>query len=176
VRELELAERLCHRLQRRIIEADAKYGDEGLQLSLGRAYWEVVDEVLDAVARLAFMAPTVRQGTRLRIYIAGPYMGATDEEVNNNVRAARAAAAAIYRKGHAPFCPHTMTSRFERLYPDISRETYLETDLEWLRLCHAILMLPGWERSDGACGEYEAAKQAQLRIFHSVDEIPERML
>jgi len=174
VRELALLQRLHDRLRQRVIDADEKYGDEGLQYGLVRGYWEAVDEVIDAVARLAFMLPLMDDVPRMRIYVAGPYTAPTPQEKRANIRRAREAAAEIYRRGHVPFCPHSMTAGFEHDFPDIDADVYLDTDLVWLRLCHGILMLPGWEQSNGAQIEHSVAKRSCLRIFYSLEEIPPR--
>ena len=109
----------------------------------------------------------------MRIYIAGPYTAPTADEQGKNIERARDAAAELYRKGHVPFSPHTMTAWFDHSYPDIPRKHYLETDLEWLELCDAILMLPGWQLSNGACAEHKLAESLGLQIFYSLDEVPD---
>jgi len=90
-----------------------------------------------------------------------------------NIGRARKAAAALYRKGWAPFIPHTMTAHFDSYFPDIKKETYLETDLEWLRQCDAILLLDGWGTSEGAKAEYEEAAKWGKTIYHSIENVPD---
>ena len=101
----------------------------------------------------------------MRIYIAGPYRAATPKLVDANIKQARDAFAELLRLGHTALCPHSMTARFERDYPDILDARYLETDLEWLRLCDAILLLPGWEDSSGSRAELDLAKRMGLLVF-----------
>ena len=107
-----------------------------------------------------------------RIYIAGPYSSDSTFGQQANIDAARGAAIALYRMGHTPFCPHTMTAWFDRLAPDIPGEVYLRTGIEWLRLCEAVLMLPGWEQSAGSRAEYAEARERGLWVYVSIEEIP----
>ena len=107
-----------------------------------------------------------------RIYIAGPYRAATPSDVDRNILQAREAQAELLRRGHAPFCPHAMTAQFERSFPDIPDECYLESDKLWLRQCEALVLLPGWEKSEGARGEVALAEELGLVVFMSASEVP----
>ena len=109
----------------------------------------------------------------LRVYIAGPYRAATPEAVDANIATARDAMATLLKLGHIPFCPHTMTAAFERHYPEIPDEAYLETDLVWLEACDAIVMVGEWRASSGATAELERARELGLRVFLSEHEIPQ---
>lgn len=108
----------------------------------------------------------------MRIYIAGPYRAKTPSDVDRNILVAREAMAKLLVLGHTPFCPHSMTAGFEHDFPEIDDEVYLRTDLEWVFLCDAILMLPGWENSSGSRAELEAARGAGLKLFFSVTDVP----
>lgn len=109
----------------------------------------------------------------LRVYIAGPYTADTPADVDRNIINARDVQAELLRMGHAPLCPHSMTARFERDYPDIDYTAYLNTDLAWVEVSDAILMLPGWEDSNGSCGEHEFAQQIGIPVYYSMNEVPE---
>lgn len=111
----------------------------------------------------------------MRIYIAGPYRAKMPTDVDRNILVAREAMADLFRLGHTPFCPHAMTAGFEHDFPDIDDGVYLRTDLEWLDLCDAILMLPGWERSTGACAELEYARSERKDIYFSANDVPRRL-
>lgn len=109
----------------------------------------------------------------LRIYIAGPYRADTPEQVDADIEVARQTMAALYRLGHVPFCPHSMTARFERDFPEFPNDLYLATDLVWLRFCDAILMLPRWAQSTGARVELALASRLGLQEFFGTEAVPE---
>ena len=104
----------------------------------------------------------------MKVYIAGPYRAATPALVDANIKQARDAMADLLRQGHTPFCPHSMSGAFERDYADIPDEAYLEMELEWLRLCDAILMLPGWEQSSGSLAEKALAEELDLPVYYAI--------
>jgi hypothetical protein len=47
----------------------------------------------------------------------------------------------------------------------IAPEEFVRRDLEIVRRCDAVLMLPGWEKSEGAKQEGEAARAAGVPVF-----------
>lgn len=98
----------------------------------------------------------------MRVYIAGPY---TLGDTAINVRVAIMAADQLLRKGHAPFIPH-MSHFWHMMYPH-KYETWLWYDMEWLKVCGAVVRLPG--ESMGADGEVAWAKQKGIPVFDSVD-------
>jgi len=108
-----------------------------------------------------------------KIYLAGPYNADTGIQKQKNIDQARDAAAELYRNGWAPFCPHTMTAYFDDDFPDIERETYLETDKAWLRVCDAIFMLIGWQRSDGAKSELRQADIQGIDRYYALKDVPD---
>jgi len=109
---------------------------------------------------------------RLRVYVAGPYANPSLPQQERNIAAAHQAMLAVYRRGHSPFCPHTMTAWCDQSAPDIPRTTYLRTDLDWLRLCHVLLLLPGWEQSEGAVAEMQEAMRLGLPQYHRAEDLP----
>jgi len=107
----------------------------------------------------------------MRIYIAGKYTDADRKQIDKNVEKADQAAREIARRGHTPFCPHKLTNYWEN-DPVLKFEDFLRIDKEWLRLCDAVLMLDNWQESGGAREELEFASALGLRVFWSVDEVP----
>lgn len=112
------------------------------------------------------------QEGRLRVYIAGPYKADTFEDQMRNIAMARQTMIEVYRRGHTPLCVHTMCAWLDLDAADIPRETFLATDLDWLRLCHAILLLPGWEHSPGSVAELAEAERLGLEVFHGLEDLP----
>lgn len=97
------------------------------------------------------------------IYVAGPYRKFTDEQgivhtVQENIDRAMAISATLWEAGHIAFCPHGNTAHIETyMQKKLPPERYLQGDIELLKLCDAIYMLPYWRYSDGARGEHQKA-------------------
>lgn len=108
----------------------------------------------------------------MRIYISGPIRAASIALEKANVDRARDVAADLIIIGHTPFCPHTHTEGFGRLYPAITYEDYMRMDLQWLDLCDGILMLPGWQQSQGARIEHKRAGRLGLPIWYDLMDVP----
>ena len=92
----------------------------------------------------------------MRIYISGPITGTADYEERF-----AAAASAIKADGHTYVNPAMLT----RFMPDISYETCMAIDMEYLTRCDAICLLPGWARSQGCKVEREAAIKHGLFFY-----------
>lgn len=101
---------------------------------------------------------------RRRVYIAGPY---TRPDPCANTHAAMRMWDLLYEKGYAPFCPHW--SHFQHTCMPRHYSDWLAFDLEWLRVCDAVLRLPG--ESSGADEEVAEAKRLGIPVFHTVEEL-----
>ncbi len=111
----------------------------------------------------------------LRIYIAGPMSAPTEAGIDANVRQADHVARELFKRGHHPFCPHTQSHTwFRDPHPDIHNYDRIVRDFDfaWLRLCHAIYLLPGWTDSRGARMEVTESLRLDLQRFYSLDEVP----
>ena len=102
------------------------------------------------------------------IYVAGPYRGASEWDVVQNIRRAEALALAVWKLGAACICPHKNTALFGGAAPD---EVWLEGDLEMLRRCDAVICTPDWSRSAGAIGEVALARQMGIPVFETIEEL-----
>ena len=87
------------------------------------------------------------------VYIAGAYTGNNFEEIDANIKKAEAFAVALANRGIGFFCPHLNTAHFETK-STATYEFYLEMNLAILDRCDGMLLMPGWETSRGAMGEY----------------------
>lgn len=99
------------------------------------------------------------------IYVAGPLSG----DVANNVEAARRHAAEIWKMGAYPLVPHlnSPVSLFADITTIKESDIYL-ADLEILRRCDAVFLLPRWEASRGANYEHAWAKHHAVPVFESL--------
>ena len=108
----------------------------------------------------------------LKIYIAGPYTAATEEQIERNVNAAIDAAFVILDKGHFPFIPHLthfVDKRAQEKGIALAWADYIRWDTVWAELCDGLLYLG---TSKGADLELDLAVRLQKQIFYSIDEIP----
>lgn len=100
------------------------------------------------------------------VYIAGPYNHPDYlHGVQENITRASRIALEYWRRGWAVVCPHMNTSGFHHA-KDVPRETWIQGDLEILSRCDAILMIPGWTRSQGAKTERNYALENGIEVLY----------
>ncbi len=93
-----------------------------------------------------------------RVFISGPY---TNGDIAVNVRTAIHAASKLMDAGYTVYLPHL--SHFWHLVSPRSYQDWLKLDLEWLKLCDAVVRLSGY--SLGADGEAIFAKENGKPIY-----------
>lgn len=103
----------------------------------------------------------------MKIYIAGPY---TKGDVAQNVRTAIIVGDRVSRLGHVPFIPH-LTHFWHMVIPR-EYQFWLDQDMEWLKMCDAVLRLPG--ESAGADKEVAYAEEHGMTVYYSVFELPKK--
>lgn len=96
------------------------------------------------------------------VYLAGPYRAATPRKIVENIRYAEMWALTLWKLGAAVLCPHLNTALFDGECPD---SVWLEGDLEMLRRCDAVCLLPGWEGSSGTRAEAIEAQKRGIPVF-----------
>jgi hypothetical protein len=123
--------------------------------------------VLDFVANADFYFPRPTSG--LRIFVAGPYGDNEPKKViEKNVRTARDIGKELALKGHFPLIPHTMLHGWER-DKRFTVDRFKSIDFNWLEHCDALFFIGP---SPGANVEKEIATRKGLRVFTSMDEVP----
>lgn len=109
------------------------------------------------------------------LYISGPYR--SDKGVNGiaqNIQKAREIARRLWLCGYAVICPHLNTGLMDG--PDIPDQVWLEGDFEMVKRCDGIVMMYGWEHSEGATAEHGVAQSNGLKIFYLPDDVVELKL
>ena len=99
----------------------------------------------------------VEEKSKVKVYISGPMTGLP----NFNREAFAEAEKWCIRNGLSPFNPGWLA------FDEGSAFTYeeiLQIDLAALANCNVILMLPGWEKSNGAKVELEMATCLGLKV------------
>ena len=108
----------------------------------------------------------------MRIYVAGKY---TDNHVFkslNNMRIGIQYSIEVFKMGHVPFCPW-LDYLFVLLGEgEIEKDRLYEYSIEWLKVCDAIFLVPGWSKSEGTLKELEVAEELNIPIYLSLNEIP----
>lgn len=92
-----------------------------------------------------------------KIYISGPISG---RDLETQRRAFSDAAKAAALLGFEPVNP------FENGLPAcVPWEDHMRADIKMLLDCQAILMLPGWKDSEGACTEFMIAHTLKMKTY-----------
>jgi hypothetical protein len=100
----------------------------------------------------------------VRVYVAAPY---AQGDVAANVRRAIDAADGLLRMGFVPYVPHL--AHWWHLTHPHAEEVWVRLGLAWLRVCDAMLRLPG--ASVGVQLEVATARQWGIPVFDSIDEL-----
>lgn len=97
------------------------------------------------------------------IYVAGPYRDKNSWLVEHNIRCAEEVSYKIACLGALPVCPHTMFRYFNGTLTD---QFWLKATQELLLKCDAVILLLGWENSEGSRIECELALSKSMPIFY----------
>jgi hypothetical protein len=100
--------------------------------------------------------------TKPVLFISGPYRAPSPDGILTNIMAARDVARSVWQAGAVALCPHTNTALMDGCLPD---SVWLEGDIELLRRCDGVVLLPGWAASEGTLAEREVALQMRMPIF-----------
>lgn len=105
-----------------------------------------------------------------RVFISGPYRAATEYGVLRNIEHARDVAVKLWQVGYAVFCPHMNSAGLGGSVPD---DAFIEGCLAWVQAADLVVMLDGWERSDGAKAELALALTIGIPVYgeHRVPEV-----
>lgn len=103
------------------------------------------------------------------VYVAGPYSG----DVEKNIEKARQVAWAIWACGYPCICPHLNTAHFDHA---ASYNVFMEGYLKILARCDAVIMLPDWQKSNGAMKEHQLALELAIPIAYSMKQLLSNLL
>lgn len=107
----------------------------------------------------------------MKIYIAGPYSAKTTLECLENTIKIIDIGIQLLKLGHTPYIPHLthfVDMRAKKLGIKIDWQEYIDWDVEWLKVCDAILYVA---QSKGADIELQTAIDNGLIVYKSIKEI-----
>lgn len=109
----------------------------------------------------------------MRIYIAGPYgkHSLSVEQREANVKVAIESTRELIKLGHHPYVPHLSHYIHEGWEDSPDEKSWKKSDLVWLKVCDAILMVGDFESSPGALNEREEAQKLGLKVFYSIQQL-----
>lgn len=107
-----------------------------------------------------------------KVYVAGAMSG-NELEYLRNLRKGIRLSVEVLQAGYIPFSPFIDYPFFLALREDeeITGEQIKNYSMEWLKVCDAILLVPGWENSKGTKAEIEKAIELNIPIFTSLEEL-----
>ena len=109
--------------------------------------------------------PKIPMGNGQIIYVAGAYRAKTEEQKRENVWHATRVSIRLWELGWVVFSPINNTAYFD-VYSSLPDEVWLNGGLEFLKTCGVIIMLKGWESSEGAKREREVAIEMGLTVLY----------
>ena len=101
-----------------------------------------------------------------RVYLASPY---TIGNKKKNVKRQLDAANELMDLNYVPYVP--LLSHFQHIVHPRPDEDWLHIGKEWVKVCHAVLRLPG--ESKGADAEVALAHYCGIPVFYSIKELKE---
>lgn len=107
-----------------------------------------------------------------RVYIAGAYSADNVIDVLKNIGRGEFLAAEVFRRGYAPFCPwHDKDYIIKRPDDDFKVTQFYSYSLTWLEVSDCVLLVPGWENSEGTKFEIKFAKDRNIPVYLTIGEL-----
>jgi len=97
------------------------------------------------------------------LYISGKYTANSIWETQENIRIAEKYLIKYLNLGYAVHCPHKNTAMLDGI---VGIDTSMNNDLEILKRCDCIVMLPDWKESKGANIEHSLAQDMHKEIIY----------
>ena len=108
-----------------------------------------------------------------RIYVAGAYSSNNVIGVLDNIRIGLRASVEVFLAGYSPFVPwfDFLFQLMLRPGETLTVQDYYRYSMAWLEVAHAVLVVPGWENSKGTIAEINRAKELNIPIFYSMEDM-----
>jgi len=115
-----------------------------------------------------------RDTKKIKVYVAGPMSG-NELDYLKNIRRGIRASVELLLKGFVPFSPFIDYPFFLALREgeEITAKQIKSYSLEWLEVCDAVLVLEGYEYSEGTQAEIARAVELDIPVFYSMEDLIE---
>lgn len=110
---------------------------------------------------------------RKKVYVAGAYSASDGLTFLDNIRKGMRKSTEVFLSGFSPFCPW-LDFQFQLMLKDgegLTVDDYQSYSIDWLMASDALLLVEGWENSKGTKNEIEIAKENDIPIFESIEEL-----
>ena len=108
-----------------------------------------------------------------RIYVAGSYSADDVIVVFDNMRRGMRKGLEVLLAGYSPFVPW-FDFHFNLMLREgesISLQQYYDYSMAWLEASDGVLVLPNSENSKGTQAEIKRAKELNIPVFYSLEEL-----
>ncbi len=111
------------------------------------------------------------------VYVAGPYSGKNEFEIQRNILRARYWSLALWKSGFAVLCPHANTAGFHHFegQDGITIDTWYEGDIVMLERCDVVFVTPNYKRSSGTLNEIKEANRLGIPVVYLKGEPPSKL-
>jgi nucleoside 2-deoxyribosyltransferase len=108
-------------------------------------------------------------------YVAGPYRDETIYGKIRNIRHAEEISLMLWSYGFVAICPHKNAEHFEGAY-DMDDQVFLDGDIEILKRCDFMVVVPGWRTSPGTQREIGVANAHRIPVLYWENETDRTVL
>lgn len=107
-----------------------------------------------------------------KVYVAGPIQG-TGGLLHSlaNLEHGQKVTAQLFQLGFSPFPVFCDATFIQKVRPIPAIQDVYNYSLEFLKVCDAMFVLPGWEHSTGCKAEMAEAERSAVPIFHDITDL-----
>ena len=107
-----------------------------------------------------------------KVYVAGAYSADNIIDCLKNIGRGEDYSAKIFMMGYAPFCPwHDKDYVIKNWDKKLTKEMFYDYSMAWLDVSDIMFLVPEYEGSKGTMDEIERAKQLNIPIVKSFEEL-----
>lgn len=111
----------------------------------------------------------------LRVYVAGKYNAGNVVDCLNNIRIGNRVGTEVLLAGMTPFVPFQdfMFQLMLQGNESLTIDHYYQYSIDWLKQSQAMFVMPDYENSKGTLKEIEIARELDIKIVYSMEELLE---